>query len=429
MSGSDVTRREALRLGMAALGVSLLAACDASPPDGSGPLIVRDGRLIDGTGKPPIEHLTVVIQGDRITKVTTGPVDVPRGAQVIEAAGLTIMPGLIDMHVHSRPWVFPLFLQFGVATVRDLGSVPGYIYHARQEEQAGRLTAPRIVATGPLLDGTPPIWGAAALTLALASPADAQVAAEQLTGQGTDWLKLYPKLPLAEARAVLDTARAHGVPVAGHVGVVSAWQAVDLGVRTIEHASGLPLLLFDADLESAARLFVGRGAYLDPTLLVCENLANLPTIGTADYPGLDLVPQDVQNGWLNWRSNSHARASDALFSLRQRQQVGRMALVKLVHDMGGNLLVGSDNGNPFVIPGVSLHQEMEPMARAGVPPLSVLHAATGAAAEALNRPELGVVAEGALADLVLLTRDPSEDISATRAIRTVIKGGTVVHAA
>jgi len=103
--------------------------------------------------------------------------------------------------------------------------------------------------------------------------------------------------------------------------------------------------------------------------------------------------------------------------------------VKMVHDLGGRLVVGSDTPMPFVVPGPSIHQELERMVGAGVPPLSAIHAATGSAAEALVPPDLGKVAAGALADLVLVAGDPSTDITATRAIRKVIKGGAIVHEA
>jgi imidazolonepropionase-like amidohydrolase len=117
------------------------------------------------------------------------------------------------------------------------------------------------------------------------------------------------------------------------------------------------------------------------------------------------------------------------FEHLRRRAEGQGRLVKAVHDLGGNLLVGSDTPNPFVIPGVSLHQEMALMVAAGVPPLSVIRAATSTAAEVLAQPDLGRVVTGALADLVLVAGDPASDISATSNIRMVIKGGAVVHTA
>ena len=233
--------------------------------------------MIDGSGQPPIENATVTIEGDRIVGVQTGAVEVPAGARVIEAGGLTILPGLIDMHVHAQDWMWPLFLRFGVTSVRDLGSDLDSILKARDEERAGRMKAPRIFAAGPLLDGVPPMWGEGwSGTLGLGSADEARAAAERLLDRGVDVLKVYQRLSLDATRAVIEAATARGVPVAGHLSAVRAEQAAELGIGTIEHASGIDLVGSAETLQAAARLFVG-GTSLDATLLVYDNLANLPT--------------------------------------------------------------------------------------------------------------------------------------------------------
>ena len=397
-------------------------------PDGER-LTIRGGALIDGSWQPPRPNTTVVVEGDRISAVASGEVEAAAGSRVVDAAGLTILPGLIDIHVHSRPWAWPLFLRFGVTTVRDLASDPDVILTARDDERAGRLTAPRIFAAGPVLDGSPPIWGTEWKgSLGLGSTEEARAAAERLIDRGVDWIKVYTGLSLEATQAVVELAGARGVPVAGHVGTITAQQAVEMGVRTIEHASGIRLVVSMAEIEASARIFDGPTAWLDPTMLVVANIANLPTIGNADYPQLDLVADDQRVRWLDWRNNPHFREmTEDSFEHLKRRVTGHALLVKAVHDLGGNLLVGSDTPNPFVIPGVSMHQEMALMVAAGVPPLSVLKAATSTAADVLGRPDLGRVVVGALADLVLVAGDPASDISATRNVRTVLKGGAVVH--
>jgi len=230
---------------------------------------------------------------------------------------------------------------------------------------------------------------------------------------------------------VVEAATARGMPVAGHLGAVTAQQAAELGVRTIEHASGIDLVGPVETLQAAARLLGGGGStWLDATILVYDNLANLPTIGNARYPNLDLVPRSVALSWLNWRNDIVTRAtSDERLGFGRPASKGRSTLVKMIDDLGGRLVVGSDTPMPFVVPGVSVHQELEMMAGAGVPPLRAIRAATSAAAEALGRSDLGVVAAGSLADLVLVAGDPARDIAATRTIRKVIKGGAIVHEA
>ena len=291
--------------------------------------------------------------------------------------------------------------------------------------------APRIFAAGPLLDGVPPMWGTQwEGSLGLGSADAARATAEQLLDRGVDVLKVYQRLPLGAARAVVEAATARGVGVAGHISAITAQQASEIGVRTIEHASGIDLAGSPDELQAAARLFGGTGMWLDATMLVYGNLANLPTIGNVRYPNLDLVPRSVALAWLNWRNDVTMRSiSDERLGFGQRAAKGRSTLVKMIDDLGGRLVVGSDTPMPFVVPGPSLHQELELMVGAGVPPLSAIRAATSAGAEALGRPDLGRVIAGALADLVLVSGDPASDITATRNIRKVIKGGAIVHEA
>lgn len=461
-----LSRRAALRLAVAALGGSVLLGTQATivsaNVDGRGriatlapvgptriasaadggqvpivvaqgggrQLIVRGGRVIDGTGQPPIENATVVIEGDRIVGVQAGPFETPAGARVLDASGLTVMPGLIDMHVHAADWMWPLFLRFGVTSIRDLGSEPDYILRVREDERQGRLKAPRIFAAGPLLDGSPAYWGDSwGGSLSLGSADEARAAAERLLDRGVDVLKLYQRLPLEAGRAVVEVATARGVPVAGHLSVVSAQQAAELGVRTIEHASGIDLVGSTETLQAAARLFGGGETYLDATLLVYDNLANLSKLGLG-YPHLGIVPSSVALAWLNSRSEVVAQnTKDERLGFGLRASKGRATLVKMIDDLGGRLVVGSDTPMPFVVPGASVHQEMEMMVGAGVSPLSTIRAATSAAADALGRPELGRVAPGALADLVVVSGDPASDVTATRKVRRVVKGGAIVYEA
>jgi imidazolonepropionase-like amidohydrolase len=374
--------------------------------------------------------VTIVIEGDRITRVACGGVDIPPGSRVIDAVGLTIIPGLIDLHVHSHAWSWPLFLKFGVTTVRDVASDPDEILMAREEERQGRLVAPRIIAAGPLLDGMPPVWGPSYRgSLAVGSVEEARAAANYLLDRGVDWLKLYSRLPLDAAEAIVNTAHARGIPVAAHLGLVTAHQAANLGVRTIEHASGMALIRPQSEIEADAQFFAAKDTLIVPTLLVNHNLANLPRIATPEYPHLDLVPDERRQQWMDWQHTVPFLQNNTPGTFVQLQQaaVGRSAFVKSLHDAGGKLAIGTDTPNPFVVPGASFHQELALMAAAGIPPLSALRYATSGAADALGRTDLGTVTEGSLADLVLLSGDPANQITATKNIRTVIKGGMIVH--
>src|SRR6266540_2078136 len=235
-------------------------------------LAIRDVALVDGSGAAPVPNATVLIGGNRIEAVLDRPPVLPEGVTVIDGSGLTLLPGLIDTHIHWQDGMAPLFLRFGVTTVRDVGSSVAAISHARERERRGTLVAPRIIAHGPLLDGSPQIFPGISI-----SPTDAQDAravAERLIADGMDGLKLYAGLPLDQAQAIVQVAAAHGVPVAAHVGRINAREAMVSGVQSIEHASGVTIRETPATAAELAGRMAERGLFIPATLLVNSNLAN-----------------------------------------------------------------------------------------------------------------------------------------------------------
>ncbi|MGH2397719.1 MAG: amidohydrolase family protein [bacterium] len=412
---------------MAAL-LLLVAAIAAAQPQPSS-LVIRNGTLIDGTGRPPVPGATVFISGDRITRIATGELAIPAGARVIDATSLTILPGLIDMHIHHRVWMWPIFLRFGITTVRDVGSDPEIILNMRELERRGQLTAPRIFACGPLLDGTPPVWGTNWRgSVGLTSADEARAVARQLIDRGVDCLKVYSRLPAPLLRAVVEIASARGVLVTGHLGVVPARDAVEVGVQALEHTSGIQLPMSSAVQQSLVRFFVEKRIFIVPTVLVEENIGELPVIGNADYPYLDLVPPDEAHRWLSWRTDFRFQGMrEEHFASWKERVAAKAAFIRAFHRAGGRVVAGSDTPNPFVIPGLSLHRELESLVAAGLSPMDAIMSATSVAAALLRRTDLGTIGEGKLSDVILVEGNPASDIAATRNVRMVIKGGTVVH--
>lgn len=425
-------RRVATLLGLSAL-VSACGWFDAKPSTATatpvpGPitLAVRGATLLDREA----DRVTILIAGTRISDVLHGDPSLLAGVRVIDAGGLVAIPGLIDAHVHWRDWAGPLFLRYGVTTVRDVGSDPDAILRVRDQSKLDGWSGPRVVAHGPLLDGAPPIWVGWSGSVPLASAEEATAVAGQLLTRGVDGLKVYAQLPLNRLRAVMDVARASGTPVAAHLGLVAARDAAAAGVRSIEHASGVNYAGTNGDLEELAKMLANSGTFVVPTQLVMANFATLPKIGNASYPGLELVSADTRAAWLDWRNDFRVRSvPDSYFAPAEAQFARRALFLDPLRRAGGRLVAGSDTPNPFVVPGVSLHQELEELVRLGLTPSEAIRSATSVAAEMIGRTDLGILARGKTADVVLVSGNPRGDVAAVRNVRLVLRGGTVVYGA
>lgn len=366
---------------------------------------------------------TIIFAGGRIADVVDGPA--PAGLRVLDGSGLVALPGLVDAHVHWRRWAAALFLRFGVTTVRDVGSPTQAILAERAAQQRGDFVGPRIFAHGPLLDGSQPVFaGQPDFDLSLDTAKAAAVTADNLLAQGLDGLKTYANIPPELLSAVAGVANSAHMPVASHLGSTSALEAARAGVRSIEHASGVDPNLPVAQYRELLAEMTGRGTWVVATNVVLSNLAHLPTIGTADHPGLDLVPTDYRDAWLNWRSSSNVVQ---LASSYQRDFNSREDFIREFVALGGLIGVGTDTPSPFVVPGLSLHEELRQLVSLGMTPTSALDAATLGGAQLLGRRDLGTLQSGALADVVLVRADPRADIGAASRVAMVVQSGKVVY--
>jgi cytosine/adenosine deaminase-related metal-dependent hydrolase len=432
--------------------MSLPAVANFSPAD---PTLVVHGRVIDGTGAAPIEGGVVVLAGDRIACVGT-PVDceAPAGTPAIEADGGTILPGLIDLHVHARPHYLAWFLAAGVTTIRDANNS-----FADVEANLAVTDRPRIFWSGPLLDGPNTIMRAfgeegvrrptdenigAAWTQEVTAPEEARQAVDLLADRGATFVKLYEQLALDVYRAAAERARARGLAVMTDLGMhhtrgltgaeVDALQAIAAGTDSIEHASGYALAYqrlggdprsqpFDpALLDQLARATVQGETAVVPTLSVMYSYADDVT-NISGLPMADRLPRDMQEFF---EAGANRRTDEGRASSRLAYEF-TVALTTRILELGGAIGAGSDApAGVFNLPGGGLHRELELLVRAGLTPLQALHAATGAAGGILGQPDLGVLRAGAIADLLIVAGNPAEDIKATRNVRSVIQAGKVL---
>ena len=413
-------------------------------------LVIRNARIVHGDGRVTPRG-TVVVSGRRIALVQPGGTSGgPRGAREIDAAGRTLLPGLIDAHVHVTPWSIPLVLRYGVTTVRDLHNDPQYVLPLAREDAPDR---PRVVAAGALLDGPGSFWKNALL---VSSVADVRAAVRRQIEAGAGVIKVYTRLHAALIAATVQEARARGIPVAAHLGKADAVQAAAAGVTSLEHLSGVadaasddrdrlraahddflggwtaferewPRLKPDA-LGRVARTLVDRGVTIVPTLALHEAFSRLADPSLKTDPALAGVPRDVvEREWDPADIMGRARWTPETLADFARALPIEQRFVALFARLGGRVVAGTDTPQQFVVPGWSLHRELQLYVGAGMSPAQAIRSATADAADLLGLSSAGTIDAGKDADLVLVDGDPLADIRATTAIRLVVRLGRVIR--
>ena len=419
----------------------------------AGPLVVTNVTVVDvrtGQLRPAV---TVAIRGGRIASITaTGAGPDPAG-QRIDGSGKFLIPGLWDMHVHlafgdwfpgARDIVLPLFIANGVTGVRDMGSDLAPVLEWRRAIGAGTLTGPRIVTSGPMLDGPKPRFPA---SIAITTPADGRRAVRDLQKQGADFIKFQSLIPRDAVFAIADEAKKRGIVVAGHVpDAVRASEASAAGQKSFEHLigifegsspdetkfltgpKGIGQFLATYDPARAAALFkllARNRTWQCPTLVWERGGSLMDERDLAHDPLGKYAPKSwTEQAWRRFTNDIVAGYTDDL-ATRKRFVAKELEVVGGLHRAGVPFLAGTDTPpGVFVFPGFSLHDELELFVQAGFTPREALETATLNPAIYLGlQRDLGTVEAGKFADLVLLDANPLEKIGNTRAIAAVITRG------
>jgi imidazolonepropionase-like amidohydrolase len=401
----------------------------------SSPLTVLEHvRVIDGTGSAPRDDMRVVVRGDRIVAVESSAAPVPQGSEVIDLRGQVVMPGLIDLHYHveDEPRLALRQLANGVTSFRDPGQWVQRFEGLRRIVAEEHLAGPRMSLAGPHIDGERPAYPADS-TVAR-DPIEARHAAERNIADGATSIKIYFRLPLASATEVIRVCHEHHVPCTAHLEIVDAREMLAAGLDGLEHITSLATAVVprpEAEryrqrvlADSAARSD-GRYALLaDADLDGPEARALYDVLSrTRPFVNATLAVFEVRAG----TPRENARQDPAV-DLRGFEQMKRLTLAAFRH--GARLTLGGHTGVPFADRGEAPWRELELLVEAGLTPLEAISAATSVGAAAFGRPDdLGRVAPGALADLVVLSGDPSRDIRAIRTVTRVMMGGRWVDRA
>ena len=393
-------------------------------------LVLDHVRLIDGTGGAPIDDGRIVIDGDKVT--AAGPAastPAPSGGEHVDLTGKTVIPGLIDLHFHieNDPRMALRQLGNGVTSFRDPGQWNEKFVELRRMVAADGLPGPRIFTTGPHIDGENPAYPADSV---IARDADeARQHAETSVAQGATALKIYFRLPLASAKAVIGVCNERKIPCTAHLEILDARELIAAGLHGIEHITSFGIsvvprvkaeayrqavlrnndarrdgryqLFADASLDSPEALALyavlrQRRPWVDATLAVFERRADKPSEGA--------TPE-------------MARVMASGFSKMKQ-------LTYRVSREGARVVMGGHTEVPFAARGEAPWRELELLVDSGFTPLEAITAATSVAAGFLYRDkDLGTLRAGFQADLVVLRENPATSISAVRTAERVMVAG------
>lgn len=430
-------------------------------------VLIRHATVVDVEHARTLPDQAVATKGDRIVAVGNDR-DVVKAwsaGRQVEGKGRFLIPGLWDMHVHfgggpdlieENKALLPLYVAYGVTTVRDAsGDLPYDVLNWRGEIASGKLFGPTLLSSGPKIEGVKPIWKG---TLETGSEAEVDAAVAKLVALKVDFVKitdstLKPDLFLYAVRK----SRASGLRASGHIPMAdTVGQAVDAGISSIEHLS----YAYKAGVRDEARIAADFGAgritraeaqaeldagfdaqtamnayrnlrdhnvFVTPTLNIERTLAYLDRDDHSHDPFLAYIGPGLRKTY-QWRIDRAAKATPQQIEARHREYLQTAAVLPMLQRAGVTIMAGTDAGflNSFDYPALGLHQELALYVENGLTPAQALSAATRAGPAwfgLLDR--YGAVAVGKQADLVLLDRNPLEDITATQTVDTVILRGAV----
>ena len=416
-------------------------------------IAIRNVTVIPGSGAPPLNNATVLVQGEYIAAIgPSAEMVIPRGARVIDGRGKFLVPGFIEMHAHlskARASALGLFIANGVTTLRDTGGDHEELLRWRQEIRSGKRVGPRMLIAGPYLEAArnvermrrdPPekrIEPFEKTRIPVGTPADARRIVAELASRGIDFLKIRTVQDQATYLAINEAANAKGIPLVGHVTGIRPEVVLEAGHDGIEH-------FFYPSLENKSReermavwrKFAERHVAIVPTLVALFEGTFPPTERLRSIVEDDDGKIEPRRAYLSkylvldWREQVDESNDQRRQTLRKIWDDVIRRDLREMHEAGMDVLVGSDIAVLNTYPGFSIHDEMALFVNElGMTPADVLERATSRSARFLRIADsVGTIERGKVADLVLLDANPLQDIRNTKRIAAVVVRGTLYDA-
>ena len=414
------------------------------------PLFIKNVNIIPMPGSRILHGYDVIIEGARIKQILSSRKQKSEKftGRVINGTGKFLIPGLFDMHVHlESKSFFPLFLMNGITAIREVGSTRKDIFQLRDKVNSGNIIGPRMFIAGPILEGDPPFWQG---FKNLRTAAEAKKAVGELKKKGADFIKVYDTLTPKVYTMILETAHKLGLNVTGHIpSSMDMFAALRAGQDCFEHIDTLGNSIFKITwtkkkgqwvvgkiklsgpkLAMLLRQLSIKKSAVCPTLVFFEKYAKLATykklLGSQEMRYMPKYYGSVAWNPSHPKSFANIKGKDPQW-FRNAGNIAKpmLKLIPLLQKKGIVLLAGSDTPNAFVVPGFSLIEELKLLVLAGLKPFQALEAATYNSSLFLGvSHELGTIERGKIANLVLLRKNPLQNISYIRSVEGVIINNT-----
>jgi imidazolonepropionase-like amidohydrolase len=408
-------------------------------------LVLIGPTLIEGTGDPPKQNAVIIVNGNRIVAVTNETEyyeqyhslinnEITR-VSVLNLTGKYVIPGVFDMHAHVAGVIknsynqnfseniLNMLLDYGVTTVRNPGGPTNQSIVLKQNVSEGNIRGPKIFTAGRLLNG--PQIPIPFVEKQISSEEEAREEVRSQAAAGVDYVKLYVGLPPNLVKAAIDEAHTQGIKVIGHLYMTSWIDAANFGIDALTHGVPVDPLLLSADDGKRQKFYENDGGPFDHFLwldLVDLNSTQIKEmIKTLAKNGIPIDPTlSIYEAMLK-----DDRYSDGISDPQNQLRWAKvLQLTKMMYDSGVQILSGTDIPNFGLVPGASLHHELELLAQVGIKPLQVIKIATYNGAKALGIDDIsGTIQPGKQANMVVLSANPLQNISNTKRIEAVIVDG------
>ena len=391
---------------------------------------IMGGRLIDGTGRPPVEDSVVLLRGGKI--IAAGPaasVPIPRGAEFVDAKGKSVLPGLWEMHAHFEQVEWgPIYLATGVTTARDVGNEREFIVAARDAIAAGKGVGPRLVMAG-VVDGSGPF---SLGLIRVDTPKQAREQVQKYKAAGFQQIKIYSSVKPDILKVVTAEAHRQGMTVTGHIPFgMNAIQGIEDGMDQINHVEYITPLMVDPksqtidpdapNVKKVIKLLLEHHVVLDDTLALMEVILHPLDHPISGFePGILKVAPELREA-LETMGTPPPKAEQSAATFR-----AMVATVRVLHQAGVPIVAGTDQ----TIPGFSLDREIELHVQAGFTPMEAIQSATLVPARAMGmEKDSGTIEVGKRADVILVDGNPLENISDIRKVSAVFAAGKMYQPA